>query len=62
MGVIIIGPRRVVRRGMKRIIEDLETYVSNPQVHAIMEKSINEWTETEESIVQSEIDRLKTIE
>jgi len=59
MGVIIINPRSVVRRGMKRTIEDLGNHVSNPQVHDICEKHVDDWSSEEESVVQAQIDSFK---
>lgn len=60
MGVIIIRPRSVVRRGMKRTIEDLGTSVTDPDVFAICDTHVDDWTAEQEAYVQAEIDRHKT--
>lgn len=52
-------PRSIVRRGMKRTIEDLGTDVVNPDVHDICAMHIDSWSADEEAIVQTEIDRHK---
>lgn len=59
-GHVIIKPRSIIRRGMKRIIEDLSEYVTDPDVHDICNKHVDDWTDMEELTVQVQIDALKS--
>lgn len=59
MGHIIIIRRVIVRRGMKRTIEDLGDAVTNPVVHDICNKPLDQWSPSDVLIVQTELDRHK---
>jgi len=60
MGVVIIRPRSIVRRGMKRTIEDLGALVTDSDVFTICDMHVDDWTAEQEAYVQAEIDRHKT--
>lgn len=60
MGHVIVKPRAIIRRGMKRTIEDLGSHVSDPLVHNICEQRVNDWSDNDYAKVKAEIERLES--